>query len=917
VRLVLASLVSFTLVATIIAVTAPPHAAAQGEPNPRIVVYPAYASIGGWDFPAGVPVTITKHGERLDDGSFTVKGDGSFWFGTESIGADDEITVEAGGLAETTVVTHLTVDAVSGNVVTGKASGPIVHFWVNDTDVDRQLDTVAGTPDRAWSVDVGVGGPNLAVTDLHAGMGGTVEEDDGNGTAIEWNVPDPKIFAEINQDSIWGQDLGWPVTISVHDPISGVTGTWTAAEIEHEPGSTSFQLNLGPRNTDHPWDLLPGQTVTVAGTSTRSLVIANLAITGYDLAAETVSGSADPSNPIFIDITRKSLGDDPAVSLRVDGASTWTATVPFDLQLLDEARAKQVEPGGDGDETWFSRRLAPPRFAFAAELQEVSGFDWPTGAKVKLTVVGPGTPANPDFSAEKTVGLEELPETFLPSAGGEPNVWFDLTTGAYRAKAGDTITMTDGTTTKTQVIPPLTVNLPAGLNTMTGTTGVPMPDGSFLWALPGVTPNADGSWEYVSGEELARPGVWAIQIESDGDQTAVSEPFPRVWVDPQADRVWAIDFEGSKVALEDPKVTLTVTHAGTADQVREATVQNIFYGGWEPVDMWAKPTGNQERPLVALFDLKGDIDLQAGDTLAVTDGVSDADHGVGLCSVDTIDTATDTMTGQATSGTEVGVHIGADRGGFWYDSVTAVDGHWTFHFDPAEFPNQGLDPGMVGQAFCDPYGSIVLWSIPSGTATSTTIKTDTPDPTVVGQAYSVGVAVRRTGAGTGRPLGTVTIGDGHGASCTDTTSAKADARTSSFSCSLRSTAAGAMTLTAMFNPAAGWAGSVGTATHRVNRAATITEITNAVKLATTPTKAGERYAVAVKVTVGRPGAGTPTGTVVVSDGLTTCEVAALSATGTGSCTLVSTRTGVRTITARFPGTANFGPSSATAVHRVR
>lgn len=129
--------------------------------------------------------------------------------------------------------------------------------------------------------------------------------------------------------------------------------------------------------------------------------------------------------------------------------------------------------------------------------------------------------------------------------------------------------------------------------------------------------------------------------------------------------------------------------------------------------------------------------------------------------------------------------------------------------------------------------------------------------------------------------------------------------------------AGPVTLTATFAPSPGWAPSTGTASHTVNRAATTTTITNAPTLASKATRVGVPYIVAVKVAATAPGSGTPAGGVTVSDGSATCTVVALSVTGTGSCQLTSTSAGLKTITARYGGSADYRPSKGTAVHRVR
>ena len=91
--------------------------------------------------------------------------------------------------------------------------------------------------------------------------------------------------------------------------------------------------------------------------------------------------------------------------------------------------------------------------------------------------------------------------------------------------------------------------------------------------------------------------------------------------------------------------------------------------------------------------------------------------------------------------------------------------------------------------------------------------------------------------------------------------------------------------------------------------ATVTTITG-VTLAT-PTVVGQAYTVNVSVT---STAGTPTGSVAVSDAAATCTVTL--AAGIGSCSLVSTSVGVKTITATYAATVSYAGSATTASHTV-
>src|SRR5262249_56947672 len=94
---------------------------------------------------------------------------------------------------------------------------------------------------------------------------------------------------------------------------------------------------------------------------------------------------------------------------------------------------------------------------------------------------------------------------------------------------------------------------------------------------------------------------------------------------------------------------------------------------------------------------------------------------------------------------------------------------------------------------------------------------------------------------------------------------------------------------------------------RVNKANTATTIGT---VTPEPSVVGQAYTVNVTVTAVAPGAGTPSGSVTVSDGTGgTCTIASLSG-GAGSCALTSTSSGAKTLTASSRGDTNFNGRSA-------
>jgi len=182
--------------------------------------------------------------------------------------------------------------------------------------------------------------------------------------------------------------------------------------------------------------------------------------------------------------------------------------------------------------------------------------------------------------------------------------------------------------------------------------------------------------------------------------------------------------------------------------------------------------------------------------------------------------------------------------------------------------------------------------------TTTTITSDLPDPSVVGQPYTVNVTVA---AVTTSPTGTVTISDGT-ASCGPVTLTATTAPNSTASCSLTSTTAGAKTLTASYTAATtAFGNSSGTTSHQVNPASTAISVTGP-----TRSRINQPTAFTFALSVNAPGAGTPTGTVTLSSGASSCT-ATLPAT---SCNLTFTTLGTRTVSASYAGDANFSGSSS-------
>jgi uncharacterized protein (TIGR03437 family) len=211
-------------------------------------------------------------------------------------------------------------------------------------------------------------------------------------------------------------------------------------------------------------------------------------------------------------------------------------------------------------------------------------------------------------------------------------------------------------------------------------------------------------------------------------------------------------------------------------------------------------------------------------------------------------------------------------------------------------------------------GDSMFEGSPSGNAshtvnkadTSLTSLTDSPDPSVVGQPYTVGFTLNVTPPGSSSPTaptGTVSVSDGAGGSCTATLPAT--------SCQITSVTQGNKTVTVTYNGDTNFNISSNTAGHAVNKADTTVAITNDTP---DPSVIGQNYAVTASVSVSSPGSGTPTGSITVTDGTNNCTITLPST----SCNLPSTSVGAKTLTATYSGDGNYngsGPSAGVA-HQV-
>jgi hypothetical protein len=198
------------------------------------------------------------------------------------------------------------------------------------------------------------------------------------------------------------------------------------------------------------------------------------------------------------------------------------------------------------------------------------------------------------------------------------------------------------------------------------------------------------------------------------------------------------------------------------------------------------------------------------------------------------------------------------------------------------------------------------WYYSPGPNTTTTITSDSPDPSAPGQSYTVAVTVAKTVPGqgpAGTPTGMVEVNDGAGAGCSFTLNGSAQG-----SCQLTSTGSGNRTLRADYLGDLGFDASSDTEPHGLGVPTTTVILSDLPD----PTVVGEPYNVQIQVS---GSGGPPTGPYTINDGSGASCGGNLNA-GFGICALISTTAGSKTLTASYAGNSSFLPSQGSGVHLV-
>ena len=667
-------------------------------PNPHFSVFPMWDSVELWEWSEGTFVTATVSEKLECYAEGIVEGyrwETNLWMDFPEncdVMVGDVVTLEAEGiLTQTHEVRYLSVTSVDADADTVQgAADPdtIVYVWPHWYGEFEQQPTTDGN--GIWLADFGAVG-----LDLSPGMNGRSEirDENGNTTAVDWRVPNPHltVYPEWEAVEAWDWPDGAIVTASVDGkPECEVEGISTYPEWDRS--TTNVWMDFSGECDVVSGDIL---IITAQGVEPKTYVIQNLSIIEVNAEADTVTGTADTGEMVYL--WPHCCGEYEVTPVAVE--DMWLAdftAVGFDLTPGIDGRAEVRDDYGNA--TAIDWRVPNPVIAVRANDDWIEGWEWPLDATLTIEINDPLTEADPDFSI--TDIIVQIPEW-------DPyTTWFEINLqDIFDLQVGHEITATDGKTTKYHKITNLSFtdiylaeDIVYGTATPDGWISVWVCDDEHcvnrdenvdefgFWDADFSTPG-DQEWESETFD--IQPGTWVDSQEEDedGDQTMFGKniPNPRLDAWPNADYVDAWDWAPGL------PLTLTIDDRDNGPGVDYTETQTPDYPDWDPNQTYAQ------------FYFQGIFDLQPGDIIKLQNDLQFKVYTVTHLTVTGFNLDLDQVVGVATPESTVWIWVCDDTSCATRREIASSDGNWTADFGlPGEEPWEelvwDLIPGTSGGA---------------------------------------------------------------------------------------------------------------------------------------------------------------------------------------------------------------------------
>ncbi|MGB4594491.1 MAG: Ig-like domain-containing protein [Anaerolineaceae bacterium] len=260
----------------------------------------------GWPENAALTITIGTFQDNL-----TVGWGGSFsYYSSVELTPGTTISVTDGVITKSMTVADIAINSVDDNTETVSGTSTSSSFFLEKNNASTEMITPDGNGN--WSFIY----PALEPGDIGTAYS---EEADYDRTTYYWNVPNPSFTVHPYNDYIEGS--GWPAY-----------GEVTAAFEGYPDVRWSSQANgVGELRFDsysHPeFDIKLGQSISLTcGSWVREHTVINLRLTNFNLAENSISGTANPGDVfVFLD------GSGDGAIATADESGNWSTPLTGQL----------------------------------------------------------------------------------------------------------------------------------------------------------------------------------------------------------------------------------------------------------------------------------------------------------------------------------------------------------------------------------------------------------------------------------------------------------------------------------------------------------------------------------------------------------------------------------------------------------
>ena len=510
--------------------------------------------------------------------------------------------------------------------------------------------------------------------------------------------PDTNIIARLtlNQVDADGWLPGTLLTILVDNPSTVLSPDFTATDtvLPADPSNTT-SIVFSFQDT---YTLQSGDVVTVEGGGiTRSTTVADIHVTNVNPELDMVSGTAGPG----ITSVNVRLWGSPIEMQRdaevVNGiwSADFSISSPdygvYDLKGGDNGVVRWFE--GDGDFTTDYWYILNPTIGARVNEDQIQGNEWPLGDTLTIKVDDPQTTSLVDYATYTRVGV----------ADWDPNqTWFQIQVSGYDLKAGDHVTVTNGTYTKTLMASGYRItNVELDTERVTGS------------ANPGQVVNIWTCWQSnpcINREETAdQNGNWFTDFSVPGNldwEQATADLQPGSWIDSSVNDEdgdstffgWSVPSprfdawyrDGNINAYDWPlgtQLTLEIEDDTTAASPEFAATTTVEGAPWDP---------NQT---LGSFYLHGSFSIQPGMTLRISGGNAVKELVVSNLTITSIDAETDVISGTTEPNRSMWMYYDTSSGTCCRNFQADGNGVWSVDYSQPGFngePVENIRPGSTG-----------------------------------------------------------------------------------------------------------------------------------------------------------------------------------------------------------------------------